>query len=111
MGRPLEPVAEFSFDAIRLRDIAPPPAVCISRSRTALVLRNGARDFHKAEPLTPTSIATYGVDDHHIFPQAYLASRGLSTSVNAAFNRTLIDASTNRRIGARAPSDYLAEID
>ncbi len=32
------------------------------------------------------------------------------TLVDCVLNRTLIDADTNRRIGKRAPSDYMAEI-
>ncbi len=51
------------------------------------------------------------VDDHHIFPAAYLAQSGIpGPTRDAILNRTLIDRQTNIRIGMRAPSDYLDEI-
>jgi hypothetical protein len=109
-GEVPQAVSSFSFDPARLRDITPRQQ-SIYRATIALVLRNRARDFHKAEPLTPSSVATYGVDDHHIFPHAYLTGRGIENSLDAVVNRTMIDASTNRRIGKRAPSDYLTEIE
>lgn len=107
-------VADFEFDQSRLREITPRQQ-SIYKALVALVLRNGAVDFYHASPLTPESLAAKGVDDHHIFPQAYLNTRGEERRhpqelVDCILNRTLIDADTNRRIGKRAPSDYLAEV-
>jgi hypothetical protein len=51
------------------------------------------------------------VDDHHVFPYDYLKKKGVPERLrDCVLNRTLIDAKTNRRIGARAPSDYLGEV-
>jgi hypothetical protein len=53
-----------------------------------------------------------GIDDHHVFPAAYLERRDVTPAYrrDCVLNRTLIDRITNQMIGDRAPSDYLAEI-
>jgi hypothetical protein len=51
------------------------------------------------------------VDDHHIFPQAYLNERNVSPALrDSILNRTYIDRTTNQRLSKRAPSDYFTEI-
>jgi len=49
------------------------------------------------------------LDDHHIFPRRLLQQIGIGSSseINSILNRTLISSSSNRRIGALAPSTYL----
>lgn len=113
-GEPPDTVAEFNFDATRLREITPKQQ-SVYKAFMALVLRHGATDFHHAHPLTPASIAAQSVDDHHIFPRTYLSPRGEvprypANLVDCILNRTLIDASTNQRIGKRPPHEYLEEI-
>ena len=53
-----------------------------------------------------------GIDDHHVFPDAYLERHGVKPARlrDCVLNRTLIDRTTNQMISDRAPSDYLAEI-
>jgi hypothetical protein len=109
-----ETVAQFAFDATRLREITPKQQ-SIYRALMALVLCHGAADFHTARELTPASIAAERIDDHHIFPRAHLnppadAPRQPLQLVDCILNRTLIDARTNQRIGKRSPRDYLAEV-
>jgi hypothetical protein len=107
-------VAEFSFQARRLREITPKQQ-SVYKALMALILRNRARDFHRGRELNAASIAARRVDDHHVFPRAYLNppsedpvhSRQL---VDCILNRTLIDAETNQRIGKRPPNEYLGEI-
>ena len=54
------------------------------------------------------------IEDHHVFPQAYLQEKrpdvksGLRDCI---LNRTLIDKSTNARIGKKEPQIYLSEIE
>ena len=77
-----------------------------------LLALNGAKDFRKFESITFSEL-----DDHHIFPKAYLQSEmntslpGLSATAarNSIVNRTLISAATNRSIGKKAPSQYLRD--
>ena len=80
----------------------------IYRGVMSLVALRGARDFENND-----GIAFHQLEDHHIFPRAFLRERyGLKKGekVNTILNRTLITARTNRRISRKAPSEYLAEI-
>jgi hypothetical protein len=86
----------------------------VYRGVIALVLRNGARDFHSCDLMTAGTILERKIEDHHVFPQAFLARhlRELSTALrDCVLNRALIDKETNGRIGKRAPSEYLTEIE
>jgi hypothetical protein len=113
-GDPPETVADFQFDTTRLREITPKQQ-SVYRALMALVMQRDATDFHNARSLTPASIAAQSVDDHHIFPRAYLnptdtPPQYAAQLVDCILNRTLIDASTNQRIGKRPPGEYLGEI-
>ena len=71
-----------------------------------LIACRGARDF-----LTGDHIAFHELDDHHIFPRAFLAERGIvGDEANTVVNKTLIKDSTNRRISRSRPSKYLREV-
>lgn len=107
-------VAEFSFQASRLREITPKQQ-SVYKALMALVLRNRAKDFHRGRELNAASIAARRADDHHIFPRAYLNPSSEDPVhprqlVDCILNRTLIDAETNQRIGKRPPNEYLGEI-
>lgn len=72
-----------------------------------LIAIRGAKDFEADD-----SIEFHVLDDHHIFPQAYLAKRPDpdAAPANTVVNKTLISAQTNRKISRRAPSRYLAAL-
>jgi hypothetical protein len=113
-GSPPDVVAEFSFDPETLSTMTPRQQSAY-KAVTALILRHGARDFHDAAPLTADRVHSEAIDDHHVFPRAYLNPNADDPAypwetVDCILNRTMIDAATNRRIGKRAPKDYLAEI-
>lgn len=113
-GEPPTTVVDFEFDRARLREITPKQQ-SVYKALMAIVLRHGAADFHHGRTLTPASIAAQGVDDHHIFPRAFLnppdpEPRFPVQLVDCILNRTLIDADTNRRIGKRPPGEYLGDI-
>jgi hypothetical protein len=57
-------------------------------------------------------MADEGIDDHHVFPVAWLERSGIKVARNrdCVLNRTLIHRTSNQMISDRAPSDYLAEI-
>ena len=80
------------------------------RSTMALMLTRQPRDFHTGAPLTRETIETGKIDDHHVFPRAYLAEHGYADAVDSVLNHCLIDRATNIRIGKNAPSTYLDEI-
>ena len=70
-----------------------------------LALRN-ARDWRRDE-----DIRLQELQDHHIFPQAYLKRHKITgrVQVNTVANRTLISDQTNGKIKAKAPSAYLTD--
>ena len=106
-----ESVASFHFDPRALRDVTPRQRA-IYRGAICLILGNGARDFHTQAVITGKLMAEEGIDDHHVFPAAYLERCGVAPARmrDCVLNRTLIDRTTNQMISDRAPSDYLAEI-
>src|SRR5262249_28270688 len=110
-GEPPESVTQFKFE-ISLRQVRPRQRA-VYRGVMALILQNGALDFHKRGKITAQLLADKKnpVDDHHIFPRAHLDEKGVSTSLrDCILNRTFIDRVTNRRLSKRAPSDYFREI-
>lgn len=67
-----------------------------------------ARDWRRGE-----AIELQELQDHHIFPQAYLRRHGVTKriDVNTIANRTLISNETNGKIKDKAPADYLGDAD
>ncbi len=109
---PPETVASFTFDYESLRHVTPRQRG-IYRGIIDLILRNGARDFHNCKQITANMILDDKIDDHHVFPQAYINENlpEVSTTLrDCIINRTLIDKVTNIRIGKRPPSEYFSEI-
>jgi hypothetical protein len=109
-----ESVKSIKFDPAALRDVTPRQRA-IYRGTICLILGSagGARDFHTQSVITGNLIEQEGIDDHHIFPSAYLEkTHGIKESKrrDCVLNRTLIDRTTNQMISDRAPSDYLGEI-
>jgi hypothetical protein len=112
-GVPPETVREFSFAPDVLRLITPRQRA-MYRGVIALILRHGARDLHTGDRINSSLMLEKKIDDHHVFPQAYLSERqpGVGNVLrDCVLNRTLIDKETNIRIGKRAPSDYLQAIE
>jgi hypothetical protein len=60
--------------------------------------------------LTPELIEAQKVDDHHVFPRAYLRDLGRGGETDSVLNHVLIDRATNILIGKNPPSKYLTEI-
>ncbi|MDA8117684.1 MAG: DUF262 domain-containing protein [Actinomycetota bacterium] len=112
-GEPPEVVAAFRFDPRALRDITPRQR-SIYRGTVCMMLGagGGARDFHTQAVITGKLMAEEAIDDHHIFPAAYLERIGVTPARrrDCVLNRTLIDRTTNEMISDRAPSAYLAEL-
>ena len=80
----------------------------------ALQMKCGAADWRTGEPLSLMTWHEENIDIHHIFPVAWCRSseRGVPKLLyDSVINKTPIDAQTNRIIGGRSPSDYLAELD
>ena len=78
----------------------------------ALILRGrDVSDFRTGYPIDEKIFFEDRVDIHHIFPRAWCKSKGiLPNDYNSIINKTAISARTNRQISARAPSEYLSQI-
>ena len=112
-GEEPQTVKEFKFDTGYLRQTTPRQRA-VYRGAMALVLRHEARDFHSGKRITANMMLEEKIDDHHVFPQKYIADNlpdVKSVQRDCILNRTLIDKKTNIRISKRAPSDYLEEIE
>ncbi|MCU1530375.1 MAG: hypothetical protein JWP75_4138 [Frondihabitans sp.] len=89
----------------RIRDSASYASARYSGVFCILALRN-ARDWRRGE-----DIQLQELQDHHIFPKAYLKRHGVGkrVEVNTIANRTLISNETNGRIKDKAPADYIRD--
>ncbi len=60
------------------------------------------------ELLDPVSAAPRSIERHHLFPKAYLTSKGVTARnrVNAIANMAFVDWPENATIGLDSPSDY-----
>lgn len=84
----------------------------IYRGVMCLIALRGAKDFRADD-----SIKFHTLEDHHIFPKAYLAKRKgpdgktiPNDQVNSIVNRTLIADKTNGKISKSSPADYLQKL-
>jgi hypothetical protein len=82
------------------------------RAFAALLLRAGCRDFITGQPADITTFAGDPMDVHHIFPRKWCEEERIKPEVyDSILNKTPLTAASNREIGGRAPSDYLARIE
>lgn len=89
----------------RIRDSASYASSRYSGVFCLLALRN-ARDWRRGE-----DIRLQELQDHHIFPKAYLKRHEMTkrVDVNTIANRTLISDETNGKIKDKAPATYLSD--
>ncbi len=110
-GEPEEPAvfvearARIGTEGYTIRDTASHASAIYSGVFCLLGLR-GARDWGRGE-----NIQLQALNDHHIFPQAFLKRHGVNQKkqMNSIANRTLISDATNNRIKDCAPAAYLQE--
>jgi hypothetical protein len=102
-------VAGFAWDPDRWREVTVRQQGAY-RATIALTLTRQPKDFHTGAPLTREVVESGRVDDHHVFPRAYLKETGRAQALDSVLNHCLIDRTTNTRIGKKAPATYLQEI-
>ena len=77
----------------------------------ALLMKEGALDWRTGEAATVTLYFDEAIDIHHIFPKIWCERRNIKPQrYNSIVNKTPLTARTNRVIGGRAPSEYLARL-
>ena len=78
----------------------------------ALLMAEGCRDFVTGKPVEIMTFHAARIDIHHVFPKKWCDDRGIPwRTYNSIVNKTALSAESNRSIGGRAPSDYLARIE
>lgn len=78
---------------------------------SALLLRDNGCDFLTG--YTIDTLLTHGdyIDIHHIFPRAWCRENGIKSEVyDSVINKTPLSSRTNKIIGGKAPSIYLARL-
>jgi hypothetical protein len=77
----------------------------------ALLMHDGSQDFRTGYAYDLQRYFNERTDIHHIFPQAWCKAKGIDAKrCDSIVNKTPISARTNRMIGGKAPSVYLAEL-
>ena len=83
-----------------------------------LAKAHSATDWFNGLPLAQTHGTNYGLQSHHIFPQAYLYKNGWDSenythrqTVNEIANRAFLTATSNQHISDTPPEEYLATIE
>lgn len=74
----------------------------------ALLMRGGSKDWGYDQDITIASHHSLAVDIHHVFPKKWCLDNAIDELKRESIvNKTAISATTNRKIGGRAPSRYL----
>ena len=103
-------VSEASFTPSRLLTLRTRNSAAY-KGLFALVLRGGGLDLRTGTPIDSQLYFEENIDIHHVFPRKWCSDRGLPESrTDCIVNKTALSARTNRIIGGRAPSEYLATL-
>lgn len=103
-------VQEANFQSDRLLEVQNRTSA-IYKGVYALLIPNGCRDFLTGDSIDEQISSDSSIDIHHIFPRDWCRNQGIESNVfNSIINKTALSASTNRKIGGRAPSEYLQDI-
>ena len=77
----------------------------LPRAILATGLRRGGLDFADGAPITADNIRSR--EYHHLYPVSVLGGDRDDDRVNRALNCALITWTTNRRVGAKTPEEYI----
>ena len=78
----------------------------------ALLMQAGSADFINGDSIELTTFFDQAVDIHHIFPGNHCEEQGHPRQKwNSVINKAPITARTNRILGGKAPTRYLASIE
>ena len=111
-GADAEPISvyESSFDASRLLTLRNRNSAAY-KGIYALLMAKGCKDWLFDQDITLANHHQLAVDIHHIFPKAWCNTNGIDDlRRESVVNKTAISAATNRIIGGKAPSKYVAQL-
>ena len=103
-------VRDANFSQNRLLEVQS-RASAVYKGVYALLIPNKCLDFRTGVPIDEKIFFDDDIDIHHIFPKAWCENQNIESNVfNNIVNKTALSATTNRKIGGQAPSDYLLRI-
>jgi len=103
-------IISSSFQASRL-DTLRSRGSAAYRGIYVLLQREGASDFFWKQRMVDIDKDDIRIDIHHIFPKKWCSDRGLDAKVyDSIVNKTALSYKANRKVGGRAPSEYLRQI-
>ncbi|EFI34794.1 Protein of unknown function DUF2081 [Desulfonatronospira thiodismutans ASO3-1] len=77
----------------------------------ALLMKAGSIDLINGDPIETTTYFDQAVDIHHIFPRSYCIKQQYERRFwNSIINKAPLTSRTNRIVGGKAPSSYMASI-
>ena len=104
-------IRDANFDPVRLLSLQSRLSAAY-KGLYALSIKAGSLDFLNADPIEITSYFDLAIDIHHIFPRAYCQKQSLPRAKwNSVVNKAPLSSRTNRTIGGRAPSEYIAALE
>ena len=104
-------VREAQFQADRLLSLRSRVSAAY-KGVYALQMKRGAYDFRLNKRIDDHAYFDHAVDIHHVFPSKWCNENGIDgRRRDSIVNKTPLSAQTNRSLGGRAPSAYLARIE
>lgn len=104
-------IRDAGFDPVRLLSLQSRLSAAY-KGLYARLMKAGSLDFLNADPIEITSYFDLAIDIHHIFPSSYCQKQGLPKSKwNSVVNKAPLSSRTNRTVGGRAPSEYIAALE
>lgn len=115
--RPMQMLEEATFEPARLLSLRTRNTAAY-KGINALLMKIGATDWRRDEPISVASYYDDNIDIHHIFPRRWCEREAPGVFgepippriFNSAINKTPLSARTNRIIGGRAPSTYIERL-
>ena len=104
-------IREATFQENRLEELRTKASAAYKGVHT-LIMHKGCLDFRTGRAINPQTFLDDSVDIHHIFPKKWCEANEIEKTVyDSIINKTAIAASTNRKMGGHAPSEYLRKIE
>ena len=115
--RSFQMMEEVTFEPARLLSLRTRNTAAY-KGINALLMKIGAIDWRRDEPISIASYYDDNIDIHHIFPKRWCEREAPDVFgapippriFNSAINKTPLSARTNRIIGGRAPSIYIERL-
>jgi hypothetical protein len=100
-------ITECNFSASRLLSLRSRLSAAY-KGISALLMRQGCRDFVSGDTIELQTYFEVRVDIHHVFPRAFCAQLGIRSELaNCIINKTPLSKRTNHMISDHPPSLYL----